>query len=408
MQTGLDVVGLIPGLGEVADLANAGISLARGNYGEAALSLAAMVPFAGAAATAGKFAKKAGKFIAKNMDKADEVATGVTKLGDEMAAVTKQGDNATDAGKGLQKADSKSPCFPAGTPVLTSRGPVAIEEIRKGDWVLSRDEFDETGEVAPRQVEETFIRYGEIYELRIGGRTIHITDEHPVYVEGRGWTSVRKVMAGERLSALTLPVGSFKPLSLALSALTVGTGISDELSVTFAESDMEELPPWSSDWLVVESNESTGELDVVYNFRVNEWHTYFVGSDDWGFSVWVHNNHAATPDDAAPNAEEGIVYKRTDPNTGEEYVGQAKSPERYDARQGEHDRKLGVDHDYEILGTAPPGKQLDVLEEDMIRTHGGLQKEGETWQTNGTKCAKKGTEGKVEPLTTRTIDDPNH
>ncbi len=60
VHTTLDVVGLIPGLGEVADGLNALIYLAEGNYTDAALSAAAMIPFAGAAATAAKFAKKTG------------------------------------------------------------------------------------------------------------------------------------------------------------------------------------------------------------------------------------------------------------------------------------------------------------------------------------------------------------
>jgi len=84
------------------------------------------------------------------------------------------------------------------------------------------------------------------------------------------------------------------------------------------------------------------------------------------------------PKPSAPASAEGIVYKRTNPKTGEEYVGQAKSPERFDARQGEHETSLGVTHDFEVLGKAPPGTKLDVLEESMIRTHGGLQKEGGT------------------------------
>ncbi len=50
-QSGLDWLGAIPGIGEPIDLLNAGISGARGNYGTAALSLAAMVPVAGWAAT---------------------------------------------------------------------------------------------------------------------------------------------------------------------------------------------------------------------------------------------------------------------------------------------------------------------------------------------------------------------
>lgn len=33
----------------------------------------------------------------------------------------------------------------------------------------------------------------------------------------------------------------------------------------------------------------TGCWETVYNFRVADWHTYFVGCDEWGFSVWAHN-----------------------------------------------------------------------------------------------------------------------
>lgn len=33
----------------------------------------------------------------------------------------------------------------------------------------------------------------------------------------------------------------------------------------------------------------------VYNMRIAEYHTYFVGSGDWGFSVWTHNNDAIDP-----------------------------------------------------------------------------------------------------------------
>ncbi|MFC4701776.1 RHS repeat-associated core domain-containing protein [Glaciecola siphonariae] len=61
IQTGLDFFGMLPVIGEVADLANAGISLARGDYQGAALSLAAMVPIVGNAATGVKLARKATK-----------------------------------------------------------------------------------------------------------------------------------------------------------------------------------------------------------------------------------------------------------------------------------------------------------------------------------------------------------
>lgn len=59
LQTGLDVVGLVPGFGEAADLLNAGIYAGRGDWLNAGLSAGAAVPFAGWGATAGKFGNKA-------------------------------------------------------------------------------------------------------------------------------------------------------------------------------------------------------------------------------------------------------------------------------------------------------------------------------------------------------------
>ncbi|RAP26302.1 hypothetical protein C2W64_01977 [Brevibacillus laterosporus] len=88
MQLALDVVGMIPVVGIVADVANAGISVARGDYAGAALSLVACIPFAGAAATAAKLGTKAakavkmGKAAAKVADKAADVAKAVTKIAD--------------------------------------------------------------------------------------------------------------------------------------------------------------------------------------------------------------------------------------------------------------------------------------------------------------------------------------
>jgi RHS repeat-associated protein len=76
--------------------------------------------------------------------------------------------------------------------------------------------------------------------------------------------------------------------------------------------------------------------------------------------------------------EEGIVYERTDTKTGEKYIGQSKSEERYIERQGEHDRKLGVKHKYKELGRAKPGKDLNVLEETHIRQAGGPKTKGGT------------------------------
>jgi len=41
----------------------------------------------------------------------------------------------------------------------------------------------------------------------------------------------------------------------------------------------------------VEGVRNTGRAEVVYNCRVAEYHTYFVGCEGWGFSVWAHNSY---------------------------------------------------------------------------------------------------------------------
>jgi hypothetical protein len=49
----------------------------------------------------------------------------------------------------------------------------------------------------------------------------------------------------------------------------------------------------SNRWAMVEEVYDTGELETVYNFTVEEYHTYYVGRPDWGFSVWAHNEGGA-------------------------------------------------------------------------------------------------------------------
>lgn len=44
-------------------------------------------------------------------------------------------------------------------------------------------------------------------------------------------------------------------------------------------------------WLAVEGVCDTGREEVVYNCRVAEYHTYFVGDESWGWSVWAHNSY---------------------------------------------------------------------------------------------------------------------
>ncbi len=109
-QLVLDGVGLIPGFGEVADLANAGISAARGDWVGAGLSLAAAIPFAGWGATAAKVGRKGADAVAKKTaqeaaEKAEkEAAETAKKKGDTQVKKKNSGEKGR-CGEWLAKMD---------------------------------------------------------------------------------------------------------------------------------------------------------------------------------------------------------------------------------------------------------------------------------------------------------------
>ena len=89
-----------------------------------------------------------------------------------------------------------------------------------------------------------------VFHLHVGGQVIRTTPEHPCFVQDQGWTAAGELEIGDLIS-------------------TEETG----------------------GWVAVEDVLDTGQLETVYNFRVADYHTYFVGSTHWGFSVWVHNQY---------------------------------------------------------------------------------------------------------------------
>ncbi|TWT33546.1 Serpin (serine protease inhibitor) [Posidoniimonas corsicana] len=138
-------------------------------------------------------------------------------------------------------------CFAAGTSVLTPDGAAPIEEVRVGDTVLARNEHLLEGPVEPRVVEATRHGEAEILELHLGRRVIRTTELHPFFVEGQGWLPAAEISSGDRL------------------ACDRGGAI----AVSYVQ--------------------RTGKVEAVFNLRVAEHRTFFIGEDDWGFGVWTHN-----------------------------------------------------------------------------------------------------------------------
>lgn len=80
IQTGLDIAGMLPVVGEAFDAINGGIYALRGDYLNAGLSFAACLPFIGSAATVGKFVNKVDNVVdaaktIRNVEKATDVAS---------------------------------------------------------------------------------------------------------------------------------------------------------------------------------------------------------------------------------------------------------------------------------------------------------------------------------------------
>ncbi len=109
LHVGLDVVGLIPGVGEIADGANALVYLAEGDKVNAAISAAAMIPGAGMAATGAKYGKKVVGAVAEGVLKKGgrEAAEEVAETTAEQAAKTAAAKKAKGKSGGKDKGKPK-------------------------------------------------------------------------------------------------------------------------------------------------------------------------------------------------------------------------------------------------------------------------------------------------------------
>ncbi|HEV3256345.1 MAG TPA: polymorphic toxin-type HINT domain-containing protein, partial [Gemmataceae bacterium] len=138
-------------------------------------------------------------------------------------------------------------CFAAGTPLLTPEGDKPIEQFRPGDLILSAPEEDPEAPPQARQVEEVFTNYAALLNLHVGAKVIRTTSAHPFYIKDKGWVKAQELQKGDLLHS------------------------------------------HDGQWVPVQAVTDSGEQTPVYNLRVADYHTYFVGEDDWGFSVWAHN-----------------------------------------------------------------------------------------------------------------------
>ena len=169
--------------------------------------------------------------------------TRAAKVAKETAEVV---DDAHDALKTVSNVGDALPgaCFIAGTLVSVEGGYKPIEDVAAGEYVWAWDE--ETGEVALKQVVETYVSESdELVHIFVNGEEIITTPTHPFYSPVKGWTDAVNLRAGD---ILVLVNGEY-------------------VIVEKVQHEILEAPV------------------TVYNFQVEDFHTYFVGVCE----VLVHN-----------------------------------------------------------------------------------------------------------------------
>jgi len=159
-----------------------------------------------------------------------KVATRMTKFGGKLDDVIK-----------ALKRERGCASFAAGTTVWTPEGMVPIERISQGQHVLSRHEASFVDQ--PQEVLQTFGRIAPSYRvLTTEAGTYKVTDEHPLWVQGKGWTEASQVVVDDVIAS--------------------------------AQGDT-----------LVMGNEAVRQPLRVYNFSVANTPSYFVGTA----GLWAHN-----------------------------------------------------------------------------------------------------------------------
>ncbi|PJZ78548.1 polymorphic toxin-type HINT domain-containing protein [Leptospira neocaledonica] len=146
-------------------------------------------------------------------------------------------------------------CFVAGTLVHTKDGLRAIETVKVGDVVLTKS--DMTGELGYKRVSKTFVRQTEtIFKvIFVDGTMLETTWNHPF----------RRLKAEFKDQDYRIENSEWK------EAKDLQSG---DITIT-ANGEILEIEE-----IIIENR-----FETVYNFVVDDFHTYFVGE----IGVWVHN-----------------------------------------------------------------------------------------------------------------------
>ena len=219
-------------------------------------------------------------------------------------------------------------CFVAGTPVWTDKGLVPIEQLKVGDMVLSKPE-NGTGEQAYKRVVNTFVHedkdvwFFQYYDLdTVNPSYIYATPNHPIWVKGKGWTSIDSMTSGQEVIELEdgreAGVGVVAPV---YATVKQNNGFrifgDDSIREKMGECIDFSMSPYLHDegyQPFTGRNLTADNLHVldqehrlltfkrrVFNIEVEDFHTYYVGEP----GVWVFNRNCEK--DEVPTASHFVA-----------------------------------------------------------------------------------------------------
>lgn len=160
------------------------------------------------------------------------------KLTTKLARFGRQG---LDAAADATKRELGCASFAADTLMWSGERRIPIQSLEPGEWVDARS--DRTYLDRSRRITHVLERHASAYHVvRTEASRLLVTEEHPLWVQGRGWTAVRDIAVGA-------------PIATA-----------------------------SGDTLVLDNRRVDAALQV-FNFTVADDASYFVGDE----RVWAHN-----------------------------------------------------------------------------------------------------------------------
>ncbi|RTE11188.1 hypothetical protein EJQ19_02550 [Paenibacillus whitsoniae] len=119
-----------------------------------------------------------------------------------------------------------------------------MEQVQIGDMVLAKN--SDTGEMAYKEVDLLFQKeITESWNITVGNELITTTDEHPFWIHSKGWVVSKDLVVGD----------------------------------LFETSD--------GSYLAVDKIEVKEQHTTVYNFRVKDFHTYYVSN----LKILTHNSN---------------------------------------------------------------------------------------------------------------------